>query len=188
MSLVPTKLTPFQYDQLLGHLDNFFAGVGIMNAQIINDAISLVNKFVASLALPEPTPQPTPEPVGPPPVTEPTDPQIISNLPDAFIETLTRGDLEIGGWRTRATSFGLMKWTGTHRFRFTISTNSLRRHTWKNGWSQQTQVVATSEQGAVNIINQMKTQMGSAKVLEFTPGSTFIFYYLISDGHVPGFK
>ncbi len=177
MSVVP--LTTQQWRDLNQNLNNFFAGVGIMNRRIIDDSIILVNKFIASLTIPT-----TPKPIIPKPpiVTKPTPPQQKTNLTPTFVSSLTRSDLEKGGWRTRATRQGLIKWTGTHRVSY--SGRVIRVAQYKsNGWVAIRQQAAQTKTVADKLVNDLKASVGSSYVLTF--GTV---YFLISDGHVQGFK
>jgi len=172
------------YITLLGHINNLLAGVSIMNKRIIDDAAQLLKELIIkdnADNLPDesdPTLEPRTEII-----TEPTTEQEQTVLTPTFVGLLTQSDLEIGGQRSRMTSQGLIQWTGTHRISY--SGGIVRISLWQNGWVAQKQVAALTQSEAIQIINEIKSLQGSSYVLEFK--STTLFF-LVSDGHVTGFK
>ncbi len=172
------------YLTLKGHVDNFLAGVGLMNQRIIDDAIQNAKDFLATLNLDQfDTPTPT-TPTTPPPDVPTTDEQRELKLPLAFLETLNLSDFKTGGHRTRATSFGLLEWTVP--FQVVWASNITWENHWElpGSWEATRSHSQTTELQAVAIVNKLKVATGANYVKEFIISGSRTEWYLIHDGHV----
>lgn len=179
MSVVP--LTEQAYRDAVGHIENFLAGVTLLNEKIINDVVDEARKFINSLEfdIPNITPPADEEE----PISDPSESQeeltVTTGLTPEFLATLTKQDMQTGGHRTRQTAQGLIQWTIIRQFRLT-SAKLLWEMSWTNQtWKAFSQVQTTSITAAENIINQRKVSFNAEFVMQFDNE-----YYLLREGHV----
>ncbi len=169
MSLAPRRLPQNIYQQLVGHLENFFAGVGLMNRIIIDDAIANANAFLENIF---PEPQKPKPPAPPPPVTAPPNPVIPPPTQPLikfheFILTLTDSDLNIGGHRHRNYKGTLMHWQVPYKWQWQTTLNA-RRWSWQTtGWKQIWNKQNTTYPQFIKAANALKFAIGAFQVREF---------------------
>lgn len=115
----------------------------------------------------------TDEPV----VEPPSESQQNTKLNPAFVATLTKKDLEIGGARVRNYKGSIQKWKGTHKF--IMKTFFLKGYKWSNGWDQFYGRPVVNLNQADKLVNNIKNAGRTSYVLVF--GKNEVNYYLIED-------
>ncbi len=117
---------------------------------------------------------------GEPSIEPPTKEQETTKITPTFAASLSRADLEKGGHRHRTTRDGVIHWNGTHRIDWDRTT--IRTAKWTGSFFTPVTSAATrSEATAVQIVNKLKREIGSAYVLEFKTTNLKFTWYLISD-------
>lgn len=174
------------FNLLKTELENFFAPIFEFADSALQKGQEIVDRFLEKIEE-EPEQEPLDEET-----QEPTEEQKNTVLTPTFVNTLSQGDLNIGGQRTRNFKGTIMQWTGTHMI-INRGVDSWSIRLWKklgtsgNGWVQIDTINGGTQQ-AIAQINTIKNQMGSSYVVQFPKTGTPNRWYLISDGHVQGFK
>jgi len=174
------------YESLKTALTALFSPITKFTDTALQAGQKLVDDFLSNLTPPEEeeTFVPPEEEVVDinPPADDPLAPSEL--LTQEFINTLTQGDLQTGGHRTRIYKGKSMTWTGTHLFTWQSSSSHFRQFKWVGGvtrWQLQTEG-SWSETQFLAKVNQLKSEWNSQYVVTIGGNAR---YYLLNRGHKP---